>query len=216
MEKVYQQSLDLLTHHRAKAYSIYNFLLRRGLMGRSYKLERVLMPPLTRKKNKLRVKNRLLFMKAAKVHRNDGTEIHHKNGNALDNRLSNLEVLTKCEHAKKHGQDCSKFVYRHEKPCTKYIDPTVARAFTRPCPLCTHKQGKHNKSKNNAVFCKQGCWDLTREPIFSNMARVGPRDEHVIIYALIIVGMRDQAPCYLRSLIRSPLMSRDRHTGPGR
>ena len=38
-----------------------------------------------------------------------GFEVHHKNGNSLDNRRENLEVLTPEEHDKKKKEDIAPF-----------------------------------------------------------------------------------------------------------
>jgi len=37
-----------------------------------------------------------------------GYDIHHINGNKLDNKIDNLEILTKSEHTKKHWRDGKK------------------------------------------------------------------------------------------------------------
>ena len=42
-------------------------------------------------------------------------EVHHKNRNPLDNRLSNLEVMSKSEHQRLHGNEKQK--YPDKKSC---------------------------------------------------------------------------------------------------
>lgn len=42
-----------------------------------------------------RVLARRALTKAGKVRKGDGKDVHHKNGNPQDNRLSNLSVLSK-------------------------------------------------------------------------------------------------------------------------
>lgn len=49
-----------------------------------------------------RYANRSRFEREGRVRRGDGTEIHHLDGNALNNDPSNLRVLTKAEHQRLH------------------------------------------------------------------------------------------------------------------
>ena len=47
------------------------------------------------KKRASRNKARAQMMKAGKVHKGDGKDVAHKNGNALDDRMSNYAVQSK-------------------------------------------------------------------------------------------------------------------------
>ena len=49
--------------------------------------------------------NRSKFTKAGLVAVGDGREIHHVNHNPLDNRLSNLQVLSAVAHRKQHSRE---------------------------------------------------------------------------------------------------------------
>lgn len=39
-------------------------------------------------------------------------DIHHRNENKLDNRLENLELISKAEHTSKYSPNCNQFVHR--------------------------------------------------------------------------------------------------------
>jgi len=53
------------------------------------------------KKQRNRNKNRRRLEKEGRVKKGDGLHIDHKNGNALNNRKSNLQIITKKENLKK-------------------------------------------------------------------------------------------------------------------
>jgi len=61
---------------------------------RNYKQEANTESPLRRKKRNMRNKARRIAIKAGVAKRNDGKDIHHKDGNAMNNKRSNLTVKT--------------------------------------------------------------------------------------------------------------------------
>ena len=61
---------------------------------RNYKQEANTESPLRKKKRNMRNKARRIAIKAGVAKRNDGKDIHHKDGNAMNNKRSNLTVKT--------------------------------------------------------------------------------------------------------------------------
>ena len=61
---------------------------------RNYKQEAKTESPLRKKKRNMRNKARRIAIKAGVAKRNDGNDIHHKDGNAMNNKRSNLTVKT--------------------------------------------------------------------------------------------------------------------------
>ena len=61
---------------------------------RNYKQEAKTESPLRKKKRNMRNKARRIAIKAGVAKRNDGKDIHHKDGNAMNNKRGNLTVKT--------------------------------------------------------------------------------------------------------------------------
>ena len=61
---------------------------------RNYKQESRTESPLRKKKRNMRNKSRRMSIKAGLVKRNDGKDVHHKDGNAMNTKRSNLSVKT--------------------------------------------------------------------------------------------------------------------------
>ena len=61
---------------------------------RNYKQEANTESPLRRKKRHMRNKARRMTIKAGLVKRNDGKDVHHKDGNAMNTKRGNLQVKT--------------------------------------------------------------------------------------------------------------------------
>ena len=61
---------------------------------RNYKQEANTESPLRRKKRNMRNKARRMTIKAGLVKRNDGKDVHHKDGNAMNTKRGNLQVKT--------------------------------------------------------------------------------------------------------------------------
>ena len=59
---------------------------------RNYKQEASTESPLRKKKRNMRNKARRIAIKAGVAKRNDGKDVHHKDGNAMNNKRSNLTV----------------------------------------------------------------------------------------------------------------------------
>ena len=59
---------------------------------RNYKQEANTESPLRKKKRNMRNKARRIAIKAGVAKRNDGKDIHHKDGNAMNNKRGNLTV----------------------------------------------------------------------------------------------------------------------------
>jgi hypothetical protein len=64
-------------------------------MGRDYKKEQKYdSQPHVKKKRAMRNKARRHMMRLGKVSKGDGKDVHHKNGNAMDDKPSNYSVVS--------------------------------------------------------------------------------------------------------------------------
>ena len=61
---------------------------------RNYKQEARTESPVRRKKRRSRLKARRKLIKAGVAKKGDGKDVHHKDGNALNNKKSNLSVVS--------------------------------------------------------------------------------------------------------------------------
>lgn len=67
--------------------------------------------------------------------------VHHKDSNKFNNRIENLEVLTKNEHAKLHA--------KKGRTCVKLVCPECGRTFS--------KEKREIKKDQKQVFCSRKC-----------------------------------------------------------
>lgn len=106
--KIFAWWRTLTTAQKKRLYRCYLRAKRDGLVERDYKVESVLYwsRPEQKHKMKLRARNRRAAERAGLVVKFDGTQIHHKDGNALNNHEDNLVIVSQCEHKRLHGQQC--------------------------------------------------------------------------------------------------------------
>lgn len=88
----------------------YRRYRRRQLSGRpgrrSYSLERACYQstPAQRSRNNARHRIRRRLMQQGLVALHDGIQIHHRNGDALDNRARNIVLVSSIAHRRLHGK----------------------------------------------------------------------------------------------------------------
>lgn len=86
--------------------------------------------------------------------------VHHKNGNKLDNRIENLEVMTKAEHAKLHNQ-----IYPDTKICRICGKEFIPNCFHRKrATVCSGecKKALSSVAKSIPIVQLTRCGDIIR------------------------------------------------------
>lgn len=81
----------------------------------------------------------------------DDEQVHHKDGNPLNNDIDNLEVISFEEHLKKHAEENR-----------KYCDKTMVCPWCGNSFLWTAKQQQEsyknrNRNTNTSPFCSRSC-----------------------------------------------------------
>ena len=90
----------------------------RKVIKQDYRMTRALYTARDKVAAQFRSKNRRLFIKMGLIKPGDShLHIHHKNGNNLDNRMSNLAIVDSKTHKKHHHNEhaervCSVFISR--------------------------------------------------------------------------------------------------------
>ena len=76
-----------------------------GVIRQNNQLTYALWTDRDRKANRIRSKNRRLFIQMGLVKVGDGKHVHHKDGNVFNNKRSNLSVVDGKKHKKSHASN---------------------------------------------------------------------------------------------------------------
>lgn len=75
-------------------------------------------------------------------------DIHHRNGNKTDNRLSNLEPLSPAEHARRHAEESRKTHCVHGHAMTEENTHIRKQGF-RECRTCMRERTRRYRARQN-------------------------------------------------------------------
>lgn len=107
-KEVLQWWLGWSTSRKKRLYRLFLQLKRDGVVEHDYQVDYVLYK--SRPREKKRTYNRYLARKMLQemgvIEKYDGNHIHHIDGNAMNNHLSNLAVVSPCAHNHAHGKAC--------------------------------------------------------------------------------------------------------------
>ena len=91
------------------AYQMYRTARVKGKAPRNHQLSYACESSKRRRARELRARNRAKAIRRGVVRRGDGhLHLHHRNGNAFDNRSANLQVVTASHHRRIHAKALGK------------------------------------------------------------------------------------------------------------
>lgn len=133
---------------------------RRGGQGQRYWLVYAPEHPAARQNAVL--EHRLIVEQQLGRYLTSDEVVHHRNGDTLDNRAENLEVMAQSEHARLH--------YRESLWPHRYIRPAAARIF-KTCDYCHIFFVVFGKKNARKRFCSRDCYMAYRHDVGGALQR---------------------------------------------